>query len=82
MANLWIEDIRFLKDYFIEITLSNRHKIIYDIKTKLITARFKDLEDEELFLSGRLLDGNTICWSPGIELSLEEIMINISNRKS
>ena len=82
MASLWIEDIRFRKDYLIEITLSNHHKIIYDIKPKLITARFRDLEDEELFLSGRLFDGNTICWSPGIELSLEEIMINISNRKS
>lgn len=69
-----MENIRFLEDYRIEVVLTDGRKRIFDMKSKLMTVRFHDLEDCNIFFSGSLKNGQVICWSNGTELSIDEIM--------
>ncbi len=69
-----MEEIRFLDDYRIEIIFTDGRENVFDMKTKLRTVRFHDLENIEIFSSGILKNGQVICWDNGTELSIDEIM--------
>lgn len=69
-----MEGIRFLDDYRIEIIFTDGRENVFDMKTKLRTVRFHDLENIEIFSSGILKNGQVICWDNGTELSIDEIM--------
>ncbi len=75
-----MEKVFFLDDFILEVELTDGRSCIYDMKPKLKTVRFHDLEDEGIFSDGRIKNGQVICWSNGIELSLHEIMMNPVNR--
>ena len=47
-----MEEIRFLDDYRIEIIFTDGRENVFDMKTKLRTVRFHDLENIEIFSSG------------------------------
>lgn len=82
MYNLKIKSIQFLDDYQISILLCNGHTIVYDLKPKLNAIRFTDLAKKEVFFNGELINGKMIRWNTSTEISLEEILIQISNKSS
>lgn len=74
---LIIKDVKFLQDFQILLTLSNGHRIIYNIAAKLETARFYHISDKVLFQRGYIAEGVIIRWDEVTELSLEEILFEI-----
>lgn len=79
MENLKMTEVDFLNDYLLTVSLSNGHKIVYDMKPVVRTARFQTLLDAEEFKKGELVEERLIRWSGQVELSLEEILLNLSN---
>lgn len=75
-----MEKVFFLEDFILEILLDDGRSCVYDMKPKLKTVRFHDLEDGNIFSDGKIKNGQVICWSNGTELSLHEIMMNPINR--
>lgn len=73
-AEVKIRDASFEPDYRIIVELDNGRQIVYDMQSKLMTARFSELSDPELFYSGWVKDGRIICWSMATELTLDEIL--------
>ena len=69
-----MEKIRFLDDHKIEIVFTDGREKVFDMKTKLRTVRFHDLENIETFSLGILKNGQVICWDNGTELSIDEII--------
>lgn len=63
------------EDYQVELLLESGRRLIYDLKPKLMTARFLELSDIEVFRTGYSPNGRCICWSTGAELSLDEIFL-------
>lgn len=79
MTDIKIRDVSFEKDFEIRILLNNGHKIIYNMKPKLETARFLDLKDIDLFKKGTVKKGKSIYWNDSTELTLDEIMMGVTN---
>lgn len=79
MADIRIEAVGFLEGYRLDILLSNGHRIIYNLQPKLVTARFADLNQPELFSKGEVIEGRVICWNANTELSLDEILLYVNN---
>lgn len=79
MAEIRIEAVRFLEGHQLDILLSNGHRIIYNLQPKLVTARFADLNQPELFSKGEVIEGKVICWNTNTELSLDEIILYVNN---
>lgn len=76
MVTVRIKDINYEKEYCLKIILQDGTKITYDMKPKLVTARFKDLEDTKVFLEGEVAEsGRMIRWNPNTEISIEEILM-------
>lgn len=76
MALPRINEVIYEEGYKILIILQNDKRITYDIEPKLVTARFKDLENREVFLSGKVTDaGKMIKWNENTEISIEEIIL-------
>lgn len=69
-----ISGVQFLEDFFIRITISDGRVIHYDFRHKLLTARFKDIDNWDVFRQGTLVDGKIIRWHYGIEILLDEIL--------
>ncbi len=80
MCRFRIVGVTFLDDYKLDITLSNGHGILYDISPKLKTARFQNLHQVSLFRSGQLSQDGIITWRDGTELSLDEIILELTNQ--
>ena len=57
-----MERIKFLSDYRMEIELSNRIQIRFDLKPLLATARFKHITSQDFFEQGRLFNQCCIYW--------------------
>lgn len=75
-----IEDIAYEDGYRIAIFLQNGHKITYNMKPKLMTARFRELSDWEIFKFGKISDsGKSIIWNDRTELSLDEILYHLNH---
>lgn len=64
-------------DYTLEIELNNHHKIIYDIKPKLKTARFCGLLDINKFKAVSVENENTLVWDSLCQITINEIISNI-----
>lgn len=76
MVTVRIKDINCEKEYCLKIILQDETKITYDMKPKLVTARFKDLEDTKVFLQGKVVEsGRMIRWNTNTEISIEEILM-------
>lgn len=80
MEQLQIKAINFSTDYKLNITLSNGHGIIFNFISIINTARFQQLKDVSLFKKGYLSNNGVICWSCGTELTLDEIMMELTNQ--
>lgn len=71
-----IVEVKFMEDYRILILLKDGHQLLYDMKPKLVTARFRDLMDFKLFSRGTIIHSSkTIKWNENTEISIEEIML-------
>lgn len=75
MARKKMKEVIFDRDYTIRVILTDNTELSYDMKRKLITARFKGIEKWEDFSRGEIVKGNTIHWDEGVELTLSEIML-------
>lgn len=78
MTDTKIIGVTFDQEFHINIALDNGEEIIYNMRPKLITARFQELSDNKVFLEGALKGGKAICWSTGAELSLDEILLTFA----
>lgn len=79
MPGIRMEEVSFEDGYQLNILLSNGHRIIYNLRPKLCTARFHDISDRRIYEKGKLVNGKVIRWNDNTELSLGEIMINVNN---
>lgn len=71
-----IAEVKFIEEYIILISLRNGHELVYDMKPRLVTARFRDLADWKLFSEGRIMNSNKIIkWNDNTEISIEEILL-------
>ena len=61
-------------DHTLTIELSNRHRIIYDMRPRLQTIRFCKLVDIEKFLAVRLENENTLVWNNLCQITIDEII--------
>ena len=61
-------------DYTLLIELDNHHKIIYDMKPRLKTVRFCNLENLETFKKVKIRYGNTLYWSEFCQITVNEII--------
>ena len=68
-----IDKVNFLEDYIIEIILTNKEKMYFDLKPLLQTARFKHIVSEEFFKKGKLISQCCIYWDDVTELQDYEI---------
>lgn len=78
MHAIIITEVNFTREYVIVVRLSNGHRISYDLRPGLMTARFRDLEDYDLFGSGKVINGLVIRWNANTELSLDEILLELN----
>lgn len=74
MEEIGMIRVQFLEGFFIRITMSDGQVIRYDFRNKLSTARFKDIDNWDVFCQGLLVDGKIIRWHHGIEILLDEIL--------
>lgn len=81
MQKQGVTDIAFLENYIIDISFAGGHRVIYNLEPKLKTARFRDLMENDIFYRGKLV-GNLIRWTGNIEISLEEILIQVGKTPS
>lgn len=79
MTDVKINHVQFLEHYRMDIALDNGHRVIYNLKPKLTTVRFKELEDWEVFSKGKIVLGTRICWYTGVEVTLNEIMYHVNH---
>jgi len=60
-------------EYLLTISFDNQHTATIDMRNKLHTARFSELNDINLFRSAKT-DGRAILWANGISISTSEIL--------
>lgn len=76
MVETEIKAVEYGEEYQILVFLKNGDKLVCDMKPKLITARFRDLADWEVFCSGRIgKSGRIIKWNDNTEISVDEMML-------
>lgn len=80
MSGVKIAEVKFQPDFCVEIDLTNGHRIIYNLQPKLVTARFKGIDDWNCFCEGEIIDGSRIVWNDSMELSLDEILNSIGRK--
>ena len=64
-------------DYTLEIELENHHKIIYDMKNRLKSTRFCELDDISVFKAVRIENGDTLLWNSLCQITINEIINTI-----
>lgn len=79
---LKITSVNFCDNYELDISLSNGHGILYNLASRIRTARFQPLQDKTLYQKGSLLPDGVIHWTGSIELTLDEILIELTNQIS
>lgn len=82
MQNVEMTKVEFEENYQMHIRLSNGHEILYNLKPRVNTARFRELENEEIYWKGRLEKDGMIRWPGGIELSIDEVLITVSYNRT
>lgn len=78
VSDVRMTGVKFLEDYRLEVYLTNGHEVIYNLQPKLVTARFKGIDEWERFSRGKIINGSRIVWEDNMELSLDEILTNIT----
>lgn len=71
-----MEKVSFLENFQLEVLLTDGRICSYDLRPKLKTVRFYDLDTWDAFSSGFLKRGLFICWNNGVELSIDEILLD------
>ena len=61
-------------DHTLTIELSNSHRIIYDMRSRLQTTRFCGLADLKEFQAVRVERENTLVWNNLCQITIDEIM--------
>lgn len=61
-------------DHTLTIELSNRHRIIYDMRPRLQTTRFCGLADIKEFQNFRVEHENTLVWNNLCQITIDEII--------
>lgn len=80
MTTARIASVNYAEGYRMEVSLQNGHEIIYNMEHKLTTARFGELAEWDVFISGKIADsGKVIRWNDRIEISLEEMMLCVAD---
>lgn len=80
MTTARIARVNYEEGYRMEVCLQNGHEIIYNMEPKLTTARFGELAEWDVFISGKIADsGKVIRWNDRIEISLEEMMLCVAD---
>lgn len=72
--NMYIERVQFSKNYIIEIILNGNYTFFFDLKPYIRSVRFNTLTREEVFESGRFVDGCRIVWDNGVTLEDYEML--------
>lgn len=76
MAEERIAEVKYAEEYQMSVVLNDGQEIRCNMKAKLVTARFRDLEDETIFRSGKIMrSGRIIKWNDNTEMAIEEIML-------
>lgn len=70
---MYIEKVKFLKNFIIEIILNDKYTYFYDFKPLVKSIRFGKIRTQENFEQGRLVDGCRIVWDGGEVLEDYEI---------
>lgn len=71
-----ISEMKFKKEYLIVIILDNGEEVVYDMRPRLVSARFWELADWRIFSEGRLVNSNKVIrWNDHTEITIEEIML-------
>lgn len=60
-------------DYLLTVRLDNGSALTVDLKKKLLTVRFSDLRDKQVFTAART-DGKVIYWPGGLSLTIGELV--------
>lgn len=81
MNGINIASIELLDDYQLGIILCNSHRIIYNLKPKLNTIRFIDISDQHIYKNAVLIHNRIIRWNDNTEITLGEILADITNKK-
>lgn len=74
MNKVQIEKASFLENFIIELELSNKQRVYYDLKPQLNTARFKHIQSQAFFETGRLVNRCSIYWDPLTEIQDYEML--------
>lgn len=72
-----IVNVKAKDNYTLEIELSNKHKIICDMSTRLEGVRFCGLIDLEFFKEVHVKNPYTIEWDSMCEITIDEILTMI-----
>lgn len=62
------------KNHTLVIGLDNSHKIIYDMKPRLQTARFCELAELDRFKAVTIEDGSSLVWTGLCQITIDEII--------
>ena len=74
---LKIESVSFLQGFQLKVLLNNGSTCIFDMKPKLDTVRFYDLNSWDIFSNGCVKNNQIISWNDGTEIHLDEILPDI-----
>lgn len=69
-----IHSVLLTEDHKIAVELENGSSFVYNMRSKLLTARFAALADKEFFQRGRLIDGDCIKWSDSLMIYAYEML--------
>ena len=61
-------------DHTLTIELANRHRIIFDLRPRLQTIRFRGLTDLKSFQAVRVEHGSTLVWNSLCQITIDEII--------
>lgn len=78
MTEVKIAEVEYEKGYWMSVRLNNGNTIRFCMEPKIVTARFRDLADWEVFHRGEISKcGRLITWNDNTEISIEEILLYV-----
>lgn len=70
-----IQKVAFENDYIVHIILNTGKEECFNMKPRLVEARFMELNDVEKFKHGELVNEKIIHWSDITEITLAELLV-------
>lgn len=71
---LKIVNVSFLDRYQISMLMNNGQTYMFDMRPKLDTVRFYDLNNWDIFSNGYVKNNQIICWNNGSEIHIDELL--------